>query len=455
MKMEDLLKSGNEFDRYVLGRFFYKIHRPFLSDKYYEKLERYLREKYKDSKDDYIRKYLDTTYDEDEYPEELLKKYGMVLKDSVLAEMNAPKLYDNPNYESIKSKINDYRTHSVRPVESYLEAWEWFRDKLDKDIIFSLKVNGINTRSFICKEDKETEEGNKDNQGSQDKHLADKKLFNYKLLCSSTRAREGEGFDITYNLSRKFPKDIYLPEVCKGDIDNIKLVYGEAYVKTGELPKLRSKYGKWDTWKTARSTATSVLRVNIKDEDYQHLKLKVFKVTDIADTQSESLIIAKKCGFDVVPWRLIKANSIPRDYNLFSEWLRSLLALFSNISESEDIESDGVVAEIDNQTEFTLQGSHNQYNVGNIALKIDKWGSVVYKSVVKNIIVKGQRNKFSVKAEIEPVFLSNGNVASMVNCFNLDILIREGIKVGSEINFEYKSDANINLIRSNSLYESN
>jgi hypothetical protein len=421
--LAELKKGDNPLDLYTVARFMYKVNAPILTNQAYDKLHNYIKGKFPQEP------LLRQTYDEDAYPEEVFRKYNLALKEEILAGLNEKRFYDNPNYSSIKSLINNYRTNSVRPVENYEDAWEWFKTRLNKDIVLSLKVNGINTRSFISKVG--------DNADCTE----------YSLLCSSTRAREGEGWDITENLSRKFPKKIDFAECdLEGEISGVKVVYGEAYVKKSSLEFLRRKYGVGDTWKTPRSTALSMLRVNIRSEDYSHMRLKVFKVSDLAKTLSGTLSEAEKVGFDVVPWKLVRGGGIPTNFEVFKKWLKWELDYFAKISEAEDIESDGMVAEVDDQLDFAMEGSEYQYNVGNIALKMEKWSSDVYTAEVIDILFELKKDRYSVRAVITPTMVANGNVIKLVNCFNPDILMKEGIRKGSIIKFEYKSDANVNLI---------
>lgn len=429
----DLFKRENILDLYRFSRFTYAIGKPILNDKQYNIVEKIVKKEYKDNK------LLLQTYDEDTVPSDIFARYSIPLTQALAESLNCKKVYEHPRYEQIKPILDSAGTKSIEAYETYEDCWKWIEPRRHQKLRVSLKVDGVNTRSAIIR---------KDNQDKQDEQKNE--TVEYGLLCSSTRGRTGQGWDITEQLSRKFPKTIKVPKgVDQKDkeLGDSMLVYGEAYVNKSALPYLKKKYNLEDKWVNPRSTALSILRVEIRPEDYQHLRFKVFNVSDLSDTGSEALTIAKKMGFDIVPWRLIGDNEIPDNYEDFRVWLKSLIDEFGFISDNSDIEADGIVIEVDNKADFMLEGSHNQYNTGNIAIKMERWGSEVYTSTIESFVIEGQKEQYSVKAIIKPVTVkSNGVTVRRVNCFNPRIIVDNKLLPGSEITFEYKSASNINLI---------
>lgn len=354
----------------------------------------------------YLPDYTARLYEDDPIPYKLLSKYGLldiIPKDSCVAA-NLTLLLDEKSF-------------SILPVEDIEEARKFFWDMLGKSIIFSLKVDGINTRNPYKKQ--------RDNF--------------YRHAVSSSRGRETEDLlDFTNSLTHK------LPQTCTVDMElDHFTVYGEFYALESSLPFLCTKYKKLSN---PRSAGLSIARVPIDVEDYVHTRLKVFKVPAFKNTISESLLQAKELGFDTVPFKVVQ---ITKEFMEDFEFeILQLLVEFESIKINEGIPADGVVAELDAQTIFDQVGSSSIYTKGNIALKFGPFSPKIYESIVVRPIAAIQRVNGSMVIQIEPVKSDNGNILTRVNCFNPNIAIRENLLPGNKIRFEYKSDNNINLVPS-------
>lgn len=393
-----LLESKNWVDIYVLSRLFYSMGKPIISDEVYDKIEGAIKKAQPSNE------YLTRTYDDDPFPTELLEKWGFNVR-VIERAYYSPKSFST--YELHSKEMDEEFSKSITPVETYLEAIEWL-DKIKdgEEIVASLKIDGINTKNFY-------KEG--------------------KYKVSATRGRGGTPFDISKNTSRILPATVER----QGNV----FVRGEAIITKQGLEEM-NKAG--IDFKTCRSAAMSVLRKDISSEWYKYLEIVSFK-TNGHNTLTSSLEELKDNNFTVVPYRVVKKIK-SKDREEIIDWLNNIMEELWEEGLEKGYPSDGVVLEINNQALFNSKGEDTKYNFGNIALKIGRWKPGYYKGVITGIEIEQQKSKCSVVGLIEPVKLDNGITVSRVNLFNLDIMISNGINIGSEIDFEYKSESSVNLI---------
>lgn len=386
--MDNLLKL------YILARFTYRVGSPIITDAQYSDVENKLIDAGID-----IGEYLARTYDDDPIPYELLKEFNL--------EHLIPKDVADLSDVKIQSLTED-RTQSIRPVESYREAFEWFQKVLGWDIVMSLKGDGVNL----------------------------KVLFDLLGVdISLTRGRNGgTPFNVTKNVKKICP--------AVSNFDGF-VVFGECFVKRKNLEYLRNKYGK--DFKTSKSTAISMLRVEVDPEDYSLLEFYTFKSTKHFNTLLEMKDDLRNSGFNTMPYLLVKGD-YPTEFEPFCSWLKNYMTAFSEIGEKLGLPSDGLVCEINDQSKFLEMGGKNQYSNGNIALKFENWGIKYFKGKVVRFIQEQQAENISLVAEIEPLELDDGCIARRVNVYNPAMVIEHGINIGSEIYFERKSNTDSVLL---------
>lgn len=398
-------------DLIVVADWFYKIGEPIISDPEYNGLTT----QYGSS---------NKIWDETGIPRELFEKYGIEVDESISMK------YINNEY--LKS-LHDAGTKSISPAYTERDCYNRMMGLvvISDEIVISLKVDGISTRNII--------ELNDDNEWS--------------LVASLSRSRESKGFDYTDGMRLTVPNKLRFNEDA-GDIHDVSgkrviFSFGEAYVERSKLEYLRQKYGKINTWKTPRSTALSMLRDVVQEEDYRYLKYRCFKL-NVGETLSDMLIMAENSGLDIVPFEVIKSKDVPREYSEWLKWFNNMLDKYHNIQIERDIEADGIVVAINNQSDFDNVGVSNdgKYNNATFSCKVGPWGSIEYESKVRNIIFdnEGNTSEFSVVAEIEPVVVATDNTVSRVNCFNPKILVDNNINIGSIIRFKYKSASSVVLV---------
>lgn len=389
-------------DLWILARYFYRVGEPILSDEKYEEYTSVLKEAGIPT----LTEYFNRTYDEDPIPTELLKRLGIVPIEIETTQT------DSKYFEV----LDEDKSLGCKAVTTYGDAWEFFQHfrNLHKDLIVSLKLDGINTKNLYS-------EG--------------------ELKLSLSRGRSSESFNFTKQTKLVLPKQIPLRN------RDLKIV-GESWVSFEGLTELRKiDSGKY---KTCKSAAISMLRVRHPLELYKFLNTTIFFVDGIADTISESFEILEQSGFSVVPHILIRWEEIPETLSDFKEWSKS--KIFDEMwCMGEGIPSDGIVVEVNDLTfNRTVE---NQYADTQLALKFEQWSFNVYAGIVKNVLWRQNRVHASLRVEIEPVETVDGCTAQFINVFNPAILINNEIKVGSIVYFERNSGAVNILVQKHRLRE--
>lgn len=385
MKIADLKASGRWKDIYLLARYMYRIGKPFLEDKVFDSMEKIL------LKNGVITQELhDRSYDDDPVPYNLLR------------ELNLEKYIVNfGSYSPYARYLDEEKSLSINPLFDYSPIFEYFQSYRHLELIVSLKVDGINSKNLY---------------------------LNGDLMLSLSRARAGEGIDFTKNISNILP--IYT-DISEKEVK----VFCENYVDADYLEVLRSKYDP-TSYKTCRTSATSLLRVTHASEDYKHLHSLAFGAEGLPySTISATLDYLKSQGFETVPYMILKPNTVPDNYDKFVEFIKAIGDKF--MESTLDIPSDGLVVDINDLTHVGVVSG--KYSDRNIALKIHHWSSKYYKGIIKNIILEQKAVNASCRVEIEPMLTNDGCEARIVNVHNPRILIENGYTVGSEVYYERQS----------------
>lgn len=385
MNIQKLVQEKRVKDIYILARYMYRIGKPFLDDKLFDTYEKFLLANNLIDKD-----LVNRSYDDDPVPYDLLR------------ELNLEKFIISLGTDSPYAKyLDEEKSLSIQPLINYRDIYEYCLNHRGLELIVSLKVDGINCKSLYMYGD---------------------------FMLSLSRARSGNGIDYTKNLSKVIPTHTDMEE------REVK-IFSESFVEPAYLDTLKSKYDA-NSYKTCRTSATSLLRVSHSTEDYEHLHTLVFNAEGLKfATISATLEYLESKGFEVVPHMVLEPNTIPKDYNEFKKFIKSLCDKFAK--ETLGIPSDGIVIDVN---DLSFNGVVNgKYSNRNIAIKIEQWGFNYYKGIIKSIILEQKAVNASCRVEIEPMKTSDGCDAKIVNVHNPRILIDNGYKVGSEIYYERQS----------------
>ena len=139
-------------------------------------------------------------------------------------------------------------------------------------------------------------------------------------------------------------------------------ITGECFVTPSALPALREKYDA-NKYKTSKSSAISLLRVEHERVDYKDLNLLAFSCEgEHFSTVSEMYKYLESIGFTTPPHLLVK--DLPKDYNEFKEVMNGLLDRIAE--DGKGLPSDGVVMEVDDLE--SVFEEKNQYSDRQIAI---------------------------------------------------------------------------------------
>ena len=398
MNLNKLIEEKRYDDLFILARFMYRIGNPIMSDKQYDNMESTMRA------NGLMKEYTSRTYDDDPIPYVLLREFG--LEKFIPNDLVSSKYFD---------MIDKEKSLSIQPFEDPKEVYNFVMEK-KQDIVAMLKIDGINIKNYF------------------------KDLF---LEIGMSRGRNGNGFDLTRNISKIIPSRI------KSEYNDLK-IFGEAFVYERHLPYLRDKYDK-SKYKTPKSSAISMLRVEHDLEDYDKLGFLAFNVEGATHlkTKMEMLEYLKTLGYEVVPHVLLKWENIPKDYTTFKKWLDAVCKEF--YVRTQALPSDGLVFEVNDL--FYEDAITAQYSNKNIAVKLSYWSSDKYIGVVEDILIEQQRVVASCRIKIRPLRTKDGCEANYVSGYTPNIIINNGIQVGSEVIFERKSGAINSLLYGDKLKE--
>lgn len=405
-------------DLYVLSRFMYRIGEPILDDESFNNVEKYIKDI------NALPEYTSRTYDDDPIPFKLITEFGL---NSYIPDLGSSSEY--------AKYLDEEKSLSIQPYTNYTDTFNFCMAK-KADLIISLKTDGVNTKSLYMN-----------------------KLFRLSL----SRGRSGNGLDFTRNMSRILPSTLDVSLLTKDKTNKLELnksnieeqfsevkVYCETFVEESYLPVLRNKYDS-QGYKTAKSSAISLLRVDREPGDYQHLKALAFHAEGLPNvkTKEDILKTLESLGFTVVPYCVFKWEDIPKDKEDFIEWMNAICEVF--YVQTEMYPSDGLVIEV-NDLEYseTVSGI---YSNRNMALKLNYWSFTRYMAEVEDVILEQQKVKCSCRVKIKPVRTKDGCDAKIVNVHNPKILITNNINIGSKIVFERNSGAINTLVYGKALTE--
>lgn len=314
------------------------------------------------------------------------------------------------NYEL----LNESASLSIASVTTFREAYAWFVEHQDIELVISTKIDGINTRR-----------GYRSING----------FLEYQV--SLTRGRKSDPINITENMRKISPTHL------KSDITEDLIVYSETVVPTSFVSMINEKYG--DDYTVPRGLAMSMMRVADKFslEDYENLHSFVFRV-DYGDKQTDGLELAEKLGFETVPRILYTYKG--ESFETFQKDMEAIIQNLKQQADSIGIVTDGMVAEVNDRAIYGCAAVTNNYSSANIALKIGLWQPGVYESEVVALDLTQQAERCACVAIVKPVIAAGGQTISRVNCFNPATLFANNILPGSKIRFEYKNETTVNLI---------
>lgn len=399
-----LVKADRVEDAFRLVRFFYRVGEPLIEDWVYEIMIRSVEEMHPNSV------YLNQTYDDDDIPVDLLLEFGEIDK--------IPLMASGEEY----AQLNEDKSFSIEPHTNYSTAYQWYQNVCGERLILMLKMDGVYTKAL--------------NVGGETK------------ICLS-RGRRGNSFDLTDTSVR-----YVLPRFVDFETEDSVRLYGEAFVPAEYLDKLQEMFATKDKFTTTKGGAITLLRTRYPEAAYAYVKQVMFDADGLADSKSRTLEILEKKGFDVVPYLMIEPGELGETLEEFTQRLKVKMdEMYEKAGSAYEyvIPTDGLVLEVDSKTiDFEVK---NQYSARNIALKFEYWAYEYYKGRIEEIVLTPRRVQYSVRVKIAKMKTNDRCTAEWINGFNLAILARHNLHVGSTIYFSRASNAYNNLIYGENLQE--
>lgn len=398
-----IMSMNNPADLLLYFRACYRFGFPALDDANFDVLERLYLQTYP-----WLSYLNNQTYDDDTYGAavlEAIKLSGVRNAGSSAKSVVSTVPVDSQYYED----LNAEKSTSIRPVVSPEEAYQFWCDAPICRVHFSLKIDGVNTKTMFSEQ--------------EDKGL--------ELAIS--RGRAADSIDYTEGFSKMLQ--------AKG-VDGHELhgrVTGESFVNLKDLAIIQSHYPD-KSYKTPKSTAMAMLRApgSFIDSDFQYLSFCAFDYEGFKPDEAFKLL--REAGLQTPPEIEVDGSEIPRDsLEHFNSWMQqNVLDPLFRQGQELGIGSDGVVmfllADINTERK-------DKYSDSNIAIKYSHWSAATYTSTVTNIIVEQRRVEASIVLLIEPTVMRDNNTATRVGVGSPDILMNDGVKVGDIIEFERKSEA--------------
>ncbi|MFF2798060.1 hypothetical protein [Lysinibacillus xylanilyticus] len=302
--------------------------------------------------------------------------------------------------EGIEHEVS-YETFSIKAIKTWGEVRDYFLAFPNSTFVMALKYDGICT-----------------------KLAADA----YKMVGQSRNRNSKTAIDFTEAVNIAIPAPRVLSPVT---------ITGEAFVPWEDLPPLREKYDD-SKYVMPRSAAISLLRTpqNHEVEDVKRLKFKAFATDRKALSYESNLEWLKLKGFDVPKYVVFKPD-------LSKDIREQLLPLMDEVDTGEP--SDGIVIQVNETDDASKPQIKGKYMSTQIALKLEKWGGHEYEAEVIGLNIGEAKGNKGCTLQIKPFTLGDNSTINKVNAYNLGIVERNKIKMGSKIKFVRVSNNMCNL----------
>lgn len=354
-------------------------------------------------------------------------------------------LVEDSVYDQYKRLLEELKPES----EVLLRNWEKDSGEIiDKDLDYYLVEKGMKSIRTLT--------NNNDISIRQEQHLSlDEEYLDYlvstklnghafravykygRLVEGTTRGRTGKGQNILRHLK------LLLPEYVEAwEYSDVTEVRGELLVKQKLYDEKFS-----EMYASPLSTVTSIRRESATDEEIKNLSAvcyKIFQTDDPHDTLEDEFNHLKSLGFEIPYMELhhIKVSNLVEEMEkLISDW--------GNRYEEgtlSDYNCDGIVVAINDNSLFYVLGTDGNSYIGNFALKMGVWECSHYRSVIESIEWNQGKKWLVPKAHIKPVKTVSGQTVSVVPLYNVGILMKMNLSVGSEIHFRFGGETGVMLL---------
>ena len=296
----------------------------------------------------------------------------------------------NKTHDEIAGAAIDSDTFSIRPVHSRDDIISWINRQPVGEFMCSLKLDGV---------------------------LA-KVQTGYNFSAESRGRNENIPWDYTAALRTVLPEQT-----------NSYFIRGECFIPNEHLEHFRNTYNP-EIYKVARSAAITVLRrpQDHVAEDIRKLKFIAYFIEGKYATKKDMFEHLESIGFETPYHKVVKFTDVETDFDV----------LQADMEQTAD-PADGVVIEY-NDLSVVPASSDNKYQSSQIAAKIGKWGLNTFTTVVRGVKLTPGKGHYGTVLVCEPVRMPDGITQQNINVFNVGVIIRNKIGIGSVIKFTRQSN---------------
>jgi hypothetical protein len=255
------------------------------------------------------------------------------------------------------------------------------------------------------------------------------------LVDVTTRARGGDGLDITA------PMSYILPHEVDSDEEFIRLA-GEVVLPKQHLPYLREKYGtnNGTRFNVARNSVSTMLRGGVDTSDLSLLVPFVFKVrSEKLNSLTEEFAWAQQRGFNT-------PHSFTFIWDGNREYFTSLVHYLGAMRNKLECDTDGLVLAVDDNNLFYSLGSSAKAYNGNIACKVGVWDASAYTSNLEGILWSYNSQYITPVGLIDPTVTDTGATVTNVPLGHVARMIDLWTIIGGDISFNYVGGTCVELV---------
>lgn len=299
------------------------------------------------------------------------------------------------------SELKSFSAKSIKTIKSIDEAYAWIKSLPAKTrLSLTLKIDGINIRMEVR---------------------------NGKLTMAITKGTSGNSL----NVSRAIRTAL--------DLDNNPIPDGFYRLESVVLNRDFEAINEYSEYKKHRGAAMGIMTNKIPE--YDRLSVFLLATDRYVDLEEMYKSFEGKTKMKIPPHISVLVEEITN-----REHLENLFSTLNKLQKELGVTADGVVIKVSDSIEFESMDGDDYYDNGNIAVKASYWAtSNNLKSKVIDIEFNKVGDNGGAKLIIEPVS-AEGSKITQVNAYNPMNVIRQNIRIGDIISFNYVGNSSIELV---------
>lgn len=263
------------------------------------------------------------------------------------------------------------------------------------------------------------------------------------LVDATTRGRYKRGRSILRHVKACLPEHIE-----KWEGTGLIEVRGEILVSKETFREKLSS-----TLKTPLSSVTSLIRDSASDKEIEMLDMVCYKCIkdDGSSNNSQFGTLEKEYmelkGAGIQIPECIMVNGVTAEN--FDSKIKSVIAYFEKLYDTGKLkyDCDGIVVSVNDLDTLYSMGEEGNSLIGNFALKMGRvWESNKYCGIVEDIEWVPNKKYITPKAHISPVKAVTGAEIRTVPLYNIGVMQRLQIGIGSRVYFKFGGETGVTLV---------